>query len=126
MAKFNFTLRNTSAKKPTPIILRASFNGKKIKSATTLLINPTEWNNESQRGIGGTKKIVSLNKRLNDLIGFANDTYNSFLATEKRVPTNIEFTTNFYKNAGLEITDTTTEQLTEPIKETLFTFIAKA
>lgn len=135
MAKFYYQLRDVKSKGKTPIVLVATFKDLRIKCKTDLKIEPIYWNlkektiidfkdlaTESKEVI---KEIERVNKKLSFLKTVADDTFNYFEFITKTIPTWSEFSNLFYKNAGLEITDTTTKQLPEPIKETLFTFIAK-
>ena len=124
MAKFNLNLRDINSEGNTPIILRGSFNGIKVKCKTNEEVNPLKWDKKKQCANGNDKKSISLNNRLKNLLVSANDTYNRFVEIEKRAPNTNEFTNSFYKLVGFEVVEIKPIE-TEQLPETLLSFITK-
>jgi integrase len=135
MAKFYYQLRDTNSTAPTPIILVATFKGLRIKCKTDLKILPKYWNIKDKTIIDlkdftkETKDLIKeidrISKKLSNLKIVAEDTFNYFEYITKSIPTWSEYSNLFYKKAGLEVEETANKPTPEPIKETLFTFIAK-
>jgi integrase len=124
MAKFNLNLRDINSEGNTPIILRGSFNGIKVKCKTNEEVNPLKWDKTKQCANGNDKKTISLNNRLKNLLVSANDTYNRFVEIEKRAPNTNEFTNSFYKLVGFEVVEIKPIE-TEQLPETLLSFVNK-
>lgn len=120
MAQYNFYLREPKASKPTPIILRATFSGYKIKCKTNEVVLPNNWDTSTMRATAN-KSNKDLNSRLNNLLVFAEDAYNFFTQFIKKVPTPSEYQSKFYELAGFNVP----EQQKEPEKLTLISFIEK-
>ncbi len=69
MQKVNFNLRNPKSQKETNILLRWSFDGKRIKYPTGESVKPSEWNENAQRvkrTVTGCLEINSILEKLSD------------------------------------------------------------
>jgi integrase len=64
MATANFYLKEPNSKNYTLIYLFFNYNGKRLKYSTGELINPKNWNNESQR----VKKSITGSGEINDCL----------------------------------------------------------
>jgi predicted ribosome quality control (RQC) complex YloA/Tae2 family protein len=118
MAQFNFYLREPNSSKPTPIILRATFSGYKIKCKTNESVLPDMWDNSTQRA-KISKSTKNLNTQLDNLKVAANDAHKFFTQVIKQIPTQSEYQSKFYEEAGFVVP----EQQIEPEKLTFIGFI---
>lgn len=118
MVNVNFYLRDKNINKPTPIILRATYNGIKVKCKTNISINPKDWNISEQK----PKKNKEQTNRLVFLQNAALKTYNHYTGILSKVPTPSEFQTKYSELAGLSV-----KKEIEPTKKiTLLAFIKKS
>lgn len=126
MAQFNFYLREPNSSKPTPIILRATFSGYKIKCKTNESVPPNKWDTSTKRAKVNKwdtlkqKEVVDktykeLNARLDSLLVDANDAHKFFTQVIKQIPTQSEYQSKFYELAGFIVP----EQNIVPLKITL-------
>lgn len=102
MAQFNFYLREPNSSKPTPIVLRATFSGYKLKCKTNEVIIPNIWDTATQKAIIN-KSTKDLNARLDNLKVAANDAHLFFVQVVKQIPTPNEYQTKFYELAGFVV-----------------------
>jgi integrase len=99
MAKFNFNLRDASAKEETAIHLVIRFNGERIVFHTGEVINPKFWESKKQR-VKVTKQFPQnpeFNLRLDNIENKAKNLFRKFENEYKRSPTKKELTELLYQ-----------------------------
>jgi len=123
MANYYYRLRDTNATKPTPIILYAQINGKRIKCKTNETILPANWDHTQKRP-KKTKENKVLIERLTFLLSVANDTYLYFRDTAKDLnPDTEKYQNKFYEVAGIGAKENPTKNTN--VKYSFFQFIDK-
>lgn len=112
MANYYLRLRDTSATKPTPIILFAQINGNRIKCKTNETILPELWDNDNKVPFKNKANKILI-ERLSYLKTVANDTFLYFRDTVKNAdPNSSEYQNKFYELSGL-INETKTDTQTK-------------